>query len=80
MKNVNLLLAFGGGVILGALAGVLLAPEKGSDTRRRILHLLKDEKQLLKEELQEFLESKGIEIPEEELCEIFENYGKYTNI
>lgn len=41
MKNVNLLAAFLGGAIIGAAAGVLFAPEKGSDLRAKIMEALR---------------------------------------
>ena len=41
MKAVNYLLAFFSGVAIGTCAGILLAPEKGSDTRERIAEALR---------------------------------------
>ncbi len=40
MSNLSLLYAFVGGAIVGAGAVVLLAPEKGATTRRKIKELL----------------------------------------
>jgi gas vesicle protein len=36
MKNKNLLLGVLGGVAVGTVLGILFAPEKGSDTRKRL--------------------------------------------
>lgn len=41
MKAVNYLLAFIGGAAVGAAVGILFAPEKGSDTRAKIMENLK---------------------------------------
>ena len=41
MKALNIVAAFLGGVALGAAAGILFAPEKGEDTRRRIAEILR---------------------------------------
>lgn len=40
MSNLSILYAFVGGAIVGAATAVLLAPEKGADTRRKIKELL----------------------------------------
>lgn len=41
MKALNYLVAFLGGVAIGSAAGILLAPEKGADTRERIAEALR---------------------------------------
>jgi gas vesicle protein len=41
MKAVNFFAAFLSGVIIGSAAGLLLAPEKGSDLRERIAEALR---------------------------------------
>lgn len=41
MRTFNYLMAFFGGIAVGACAGVLLAPEKGADTRERIAEALR---------------------------------------
>ncbi|MBD5371212.1 MAG: YtxH domain-containing protein [Bacteroides sp.] len=42
MKPLHIICAVIGGAIAGATVGLLLAPEKGSDTRSNILKLLKE--------------------------------------
>ena len=41
MKNSGLIYAFLGGAVVGALAAIRFAPEKGSDLRKRIKEILK---------------------------------------
>ena len=41
MKSLNILAAFLGGAVVGAAAGVLFAPEKGEDTRNKIVDALR---------------------------------------
>ncbi|MCQ2222368.1 MAG: YtxH domain-containing protein [Bacteroidaceae bacterium] len=41
MKNFNCLAAFIGGAIIGAAAGLLFAPEKGTDLRKKIMEALR---------------------------------------
>ena len=41
MKALSFVAAFLGGVTLGAAAGLLFAPEKGADTRRKIAEVLR---------------------------------------
>ncbi len=41
MKNFNVIAAFVGGAIVGAAAGLLFAPQKGSDLRKKIMDSLR---------------------------------------
>ena len=41
MKGLNVLVAFLGGAAVGAAVGILLAPEKGEDTRHNIAEILR---------------------------------------
>lgn len=41
MKQLSIFAAFVGGALVGAAAGLLLAPEKGTETRERIAEALR---------------------------------------
>ena len=41
MKSLSILAAFLGGAVVGAAAGVLFAPERGEDTRNKIVGALR---------------------------------------
>ncbi len=41
MKSLSILAAFLGGAVVGAAAGVLFAPERGEDTRNKIVNALR---------------------------------------
>ena len=41
MKSLSILAAFLGGAVVGAAAGVLCAPERGEDTRNKIVDALR---------------------------------------
>ena len=42
VKALNIVAAFLGGMALGAAAGLLFAPEKGEDTRKKIADILRE--------------------------------------
>ena len=42
MKGLNFLAAFIGGAAIGAALGILFAPEKGEDTRKKIKDILRE--------------------------------------
>ncbi|KAA6327725.1 hypothetical protein EZS27_023313 [termite gut metagenome] len=57
MKSLNVLAAFLGGALIGAALGILFAPEKGEDTRNKIVELLRQKGiKLSKDELDEFVD------------------------
>ena len=41
MKSLSILAAFLGGAVVGAAAGVLFAPDRGEDTRNKIVDALR---------------------------------------
>lgn len=63
MKNNNLLLGILGGVAIGATLGILFAPAKGSDTRKKIADKGSDLKENFKDSLSKLSEkiSKSVE-------------------
>lgn len=48
MKNFNIILAVIGGAIAGATVGLLLAPNKGVDTREQIKDFIKEKCPMIK--------------------------------
>lgn len=57
MKTSNLLLGIAGGLAAGAVLGVLFAPDKGSNTRKKIAKKSTDLKETAKESFDKFLNS-----------------------
>jgi len=55
MKQSTVMMAFLGGALLGAIAGILLAPDKGSENRKKLL---------------EALEKAGVPMSKEELSDL----------
>jgi len=56
MKTSNVLLGILAGVATGALVGILVAPDKGSRTRRKILNKSEDLNDALNEKVEELTE------------------------
>lgn len=57
MKNLDIILAIIGGAVAGAAVGLLFAPKKGSD---------------LRDDIADYLKSKGINLKKEKLEELVE--------
>ncbi len=63
MANTKIILGFIAGAALGAIAGILIAPEKGADTRQKIIDKSGDLKDLVKDSVLGFLDKlqKGVD-------------------
>lgn len=68
MKNSSIIKIFLGGAALGAIAGILFAPEAGTDTRKKLAEKGSD----LVDHLKKMLDERGVKINEEDLEEISE--------
>ncbi|MGL4292759.1 MAG: YtxH domain-containing protein [Bacteroidales bacterium] len=62
MKNSCLLFALAGGMVAGAVIGLMLAPDKGENTRKKICDFAQDKSHEARIKLQEFLEAHGIKL------------------
>ncbi len=68
MSNYSILKAFLGGAALGAIAGILFAPEAGTETRKKLAEKSSD----LVDRVKKVLDERGVKINEEDLDEISE--------
>ena len=67
MKNLGYLSAFLGGALAGAVVGLLLAPEKGSDTRGKITGAV-----------DEFLKKHNIKLSKKDVSDLVDELEQVT--
>ena len=63
MKGLSILVSFLGGAAVGAAVGLLLAPEKGADTRKKLL----DQGTKIADRVNETLKRNGIKLSREDM-------------
>ena len=63
MSNTKFILAFIAGASLGAIAGILMAPDTGSATRKKVIDKSTGLKDMIKENILSFLDKleKGVD-------------------
>ena len=65
MKSLSILAAFLGGAVVGAAAGVLFAPERGEDTRNKIVDALRERGiKLSRTEMEDLVDEIAAEVKE----------------
>ena len=65
MKSLSILAAFLGGAVVGAAAGVLFAPERGEDTRNKIVDALRKRgSKLSRTEMEDLVDEIAAEVKE----------------
>jgi gas vesicle protein len=57
MNTIKVTLGIFGGIAIGALAGILFAPAKGSSTRRKIIHRGEEYSDELKEKMEDLIDT-----------------------
>ena len=62
MKSLGYISAFVGGALVGAVAGLLFAPEKGVDTREKLTGTVED-----------FLKKHNIKLSRKEVCDLVDD-------
>lgn len=67
MKALNIVAAFLGGMAIGAAAGLLFAPEKGEDTRKKIADILREKGiRLNRQEMNDLVDQIAAEVKDAE--------------
>ncbi len=72
MKALTYTLAFIGGAAAGAIAGLLLAPEKGSDLRCRVAEKSSD----LRDRIAEACKKRGIRLSKDNMTELVDEIAE----
>ena len=75
MKGLSILVSFLGGAAVGAAVGLLLAPEKGADTRKKLL----DQGTKIADRVNETLKRNGIKLSREDMEGMVDDIAEELN-
>ena len=78
MKSLGYLSAFLGGAIAGAALGILMAPEKGEDTRVKITDAVEDFLKKITDAVEDFLKKHNIKLSRKEVVDLVDDIEDAT--
>ena len=70
MKYTGILLAYTGGLLAGAVIGIMLAPDKGNNTRDKVFKYASNVRDKAKNKVKNYLEAHGVKLECHQLDEL----------